>query len=531
VRFIGLLRSSSRRRSRELAYAGASLVGVGLLVYASYVRHGGFYEDDWGNASLYRERGYWEMASDFWLHEKPWRPVLAFLLPLPHALFGLTPSYHLATGLVLAILASLAFFVFLRAVGIEFRHAIALALLALVFPWSDALRLWATGSLNNIAPMTYFLGAAAALHALRLGPAQQPRRKALHALSVVLYLVSLFTYEIAAPAIALSGLLYRARVPWSALRTRWLLDAAMVLVWLVAVVYPSSRLHDVRSVNDRLTAVPESVAQATSLFARMFLPRGVSSPVAELLALIAALVIVGTALRRIRNRDDRELRTWLLRASAGVCAVGVGQVMFLGYGLYALAEGPENRVNALSTYGFVVAAYSVVALLCLLVARSGVPSFSILLVGGTLLLGLGFIDRVRADAGRNEASAAQQREQLAALRRVLPSIPPHTTVFTFGHSLTSGHGIPILEAPWVFTAAVRLRWDDPSLTVASAVGKDVSCAQHEARVAFHVAGSDEVYAARYGSAEFVDLSIPSVRHVDSRRHCREALAAFQARAR
>ena len=513
--------------------AGTALVGVGLLVFASYVLHGGFYEDDGGNASIYHERGYREMAIDFWLHSKPWRPVLAFLLPLPHALFGLTPSLHLALGLVLAILTSLAFFVFLRAVRFELPHAIALALLALLFPWSDALRLWAAGSLNNIAPLTYFLGAAAALHALGLESAQQRRRRALHALSVLLYLLSLFTYEIAAPAIALSGLLYRTRYPWSAVRMRWLLDAAIVVVWLVAVVYPSSRLHDVSSLNDRLTAVPESVVQASSLFASMFLPRGVTSTVAEFLVLIAVGVVLGAALHRLYrlcNRDDRELRTWVLRAIAGVCAVGVGYVMFLGYG-YPLAEGPENRVNALSTYGFVVAAYSVVALLCLLVARVGGRSFWILLVGGTLLLGVGFIDRVHADEGRYEASAAQQNEQLAALRRVLPRIPPRTTVFTFGHSLTSGHGVPILDAPWVLTAAVKLRWADASLTAVSAVDREVSCARDEARVAFHVAGSSVVYAARYGRAEFVDLSIPRVRHVHSRHECREALAAFGGRAR
>ena len=524
-----LPRGSSGQLGREVALAGAALVGVGLLVFASYVPNGGFYEDDWGNASLYRERGYWDMASDFWLHSKPWRPVLAFLLPLPHALFGLTPSLHIAAGLVLAMFASLAFFVFVREVGIELPHAIALALLAFVFPWSDALRLWATGSLNNVAAMTYFLGAAAAIHALRLEVAGERRRRPLHALSAVLYLVSLFTYEVAAPAIALSGLLYRARVSWAALRTRWLLDAVMVLVWLVAVVYPSSRLHDVRSLGDRVTAVPETVVQASSLFASMFLARGISSPVAKLFVLVGVGVVLLLALRRLRNGDDGELRTWLLRACAGVCAVGVGYVMFLGYG-FPLAEGPENRVNALATYGFVLAAYSVVALLALLVARCGTP-FAILLVGGTLLVGLGFVDRVRVDAGRYEASATQQREQLAALRRVLPRIPPRTTIFTFEHSLTSGHGVPILDAPWVLTAAVQLRWDDSSLVAVSAVGKRVSCTDDKARVELHVAGSDLVYAAPYGRAAFVDLSTPSVRHVRSRHGCREALAALQGRAR
>ena len=373
-----------------------------MLVYGSYVPNGGFYEDDWGNAFLYRERGYWDMAFDFWLHSKPWRPVLAALLPLPHALFGLTPSFQVAGGLLLAILASLAFFVLLRELAVELSHAIALAVLTLLFPWSDALRLWATGSLNNLACMTYFLGATAALHALRLEGLARRRRLLLHTLSVVLYLLSLFTYEIAAPAIALSGLLYRARVPWKALRARWLFDATMVLVWLVAVVYPSSRLHDVRSLGDRVSAVPETVVQASSLFASMFLPRGISSPVAKLLVLVGVVVVVAAALRRMRDADDSELRTWLLRACAGVCAVGVGYVMFLGYGL-PLAEGPQNRVNTLATYGFVVAAYSVLALLCLLVARPRAPWFAILLVGGTMLVGLGFTDRVRDDARRYES--------------------------------------------------------------------------------------------------------------------------------
>ena len=492
-------------------------------MFASHVEQGGFYADDWSNALFYRTLGYGDMAIDYWRDLTPWRPVLALLLPGPHALFGLNATYHLVAALLLAILASLAFFVFLRALGIEFPHALALALLALVFPWSDALRLWATASINNAALIAYFLGSAAALRALTLEPVHRNRRIAFHGLSAVLYIVSLLTYEVAAPALLLSGPIYRARVSWRSLRARWLLDASLVVVWLAVVIVPTSRARDVGTWHDRAADIPDFVVQGSSLFASTFLPREVSSAAVKLLALAAVGVVVGAALWRVRSGEEPELRKWLRRACASMFAVGLGYLMFLGYGLFPLSEGLENRVNALAAFGFVATTYSVIVLSAVLVCGTRARWAAAAIATATVLVGLGFIERVRVDIAQYDASAEEQSDQLETLRQLLPRLPRGSTIFTFGHPNVAARGVPIFGAPWVLTAAVDLLWNDPSLTAVPAEGKGVSCARDGARVA----GFDTGYVARYGRMQFVDLSLARVRQIASRQECLDALALFR----
>jgi hypothetical protein len=264
-------------RSAEIALAGAALVGLGFLILTPHVQHGGFYADDWANAAAFHFEGWWRMSLYEWRHTIPARPILALLHPLPYALFGLDPTYHLAAAVVLAALTSLSFFAFLRVLGIEFPHALAMALLTLVFPWAGAAHLWPTGAMNNVAVITYFLGSIAALRGLALGHARRRGAIMLHLFAAALYLVSILTYEVAAAAILLSGLLYRTRVSWRALRARWALDALIVLVPLAISLRATSRVRHVGSLNERVRDLPHFVGQGLSLFASIFVPRDLSS--------------------------------------------------------------------------------------------------------------------------------------------------------------------------------------------------------------------------------------------------------------
>ena len=513
--------SRSPPLSRELALVGVGLFGVGLLVAAPHLRHGGFYSDDWTNAWLYRAHGYRYMA----VHAVfPRRPVLAFLLPLPHALFGLDPSSHLAAAVALAAVASLSFFALLRALRVEFIHALPLAFLSLLFPWSDGLLLWSTGSINNVALIAYFLGTVTALRALGLTGDHRRRRTILHCLSAVLYVVSVLTYEVAAAAILLSGLLYRARFSWRALRKRWLLDTALVLVPIGALVIPTTHVR--ASLGERAADVPQFATQGSSVFALTFLPPNTSASALKLLVLAATSTTLGVALWRARRREERELRRWLLRAAAGASAVGLGYLMFLGYGLYPLSEGLDDRANTFAAFGFVVVTYSVVAVLSVLLARQ--PGRrrrgAAILAAGALLVGLGFVLRVRDDIERYDAASAQQNDELAKLRAAVPRPPQDSTIFTFGYPTASASGLPIFGAPWDLSSAVRLVWNDPSLTAVPVDGKSVSCDQ--VRVTVY----DPQQAAAYGHAIFVDLSTANVRHIASRRDCLQAERAFKSAA-
>jgi hypothetical protein len=520
-------------RSAEIALAGVALVGLGFLILAPHVQHGSFYSDDWANAAAYHFEGWWRTSLYEWRHTIPARPILALLHPLPYALFGLDPTYHLAAAVVLAALTSLSFFAFLRAVGIEFPHALAMALLSLVFPWADAAHLWPTGAMNNVAVIAYFLGSIAALRGLALWHTRRSGAIVLHVLAAAFYLVSILTYEVAAAAILLSGLLYRTRVSWRALRARWALDAVIVLVPLGISLRATSRVRHVGSLSERVADLPHFVGQGLSLFAAIFVPRDLTSSWAtswgvtsssggKLVVLAAAAAVVAAALARSGRPEERELRRWLYLGAGGAGAVAAGYVMFLGSGLLPFVyTGLNDRVQTFAAFGFVVAAYSVLALAALLVG--GGRSAVVIVSAGTVLIGVGFIQRVRDDVGRYDSAAAGQRDFLERLQIALPSPQPGSTIFTFGYPAETAPGVPIFQTPWELRGAVDLRWNERSLRAVPINRRSVSCSRSEVRpVAF---GGQP--AAAYGHAVFVDIPTGRTRHIGSTGACAQARKVFR----
>lgn len=142
----------------------------------------------------------------------------------------------------LGVLTSAAFYGLLRALRLRRLDAGALAALALLFPASDSTRLWLGAGAVNLSILLVLLGALLALHGLR-----QPGKRAavLHAGAVVLYLLGLMTYEAVAPAILVSGLLYRLRSPWRSALPRWAVDASAAV--LVLAVVTSRTFYEVPS--------------------------------------------------------------------------------------------------------------------------------------------------------------------------------------------------------------------------------------------------------------------------------------------
>jgi hypothetical protein len=503
-------------------------------VLAPHVEHGGFYADDWGNAAAYHFDGWWRTAVNEWRHSIPGRPILAVLHPLPFALFGVHPAYHLAAAVVLAALTSLSFFGLLRALGVEVPHALAMALLALVFPWVGAARLWPAGSLNNIAVIAYFLGSVVALQALSLWDHHRRRAILLHLLAAVLYLISILTYEVAPAAILLSGLLYRTRVSWRALRGRWLFDAVLVLVPLAISLRMTSLVRHVGSFSERVMALPHFVGQDLTLFASLFVPRDVSSSwssswdatssaAGKILVLAGSAAVAGAAVARACRRGEPELRRWLHRAAGGAVGVAAAHVMFLGSGLYPLFyPGLDDRINTFAAFGFVVVAYSVLALAALLIGgRRGRAAIAVLTTGA-ILIGLGSIQRVRDDVDRYDTAAAEQRQLLDGLESALPHPRPGSTIFTFGFPGKSAPGVPIFETTWDLQSAVALLLNDPSLHAIPVYGESVVCGRAE--VSAMAFGPES--ATSYGRAVFVDVPTARTLTIRSLRECARARELF-----
>src|SRR5512133_3823216 len=523
----------SRRRATETAFAAAALLLLSFGVLLAHVRHGGLYSDDWSIAAGYHFDGWWHTSVDELHHAIPDRPVLAFLHPLPYALFGNTPSYHLAAAAVLAALTSLSFFVFLRELRFEFPHALAMALLATVFPWADATRLWPTGAMNNVAVIAYFAGSVVALRGLDALDLAPRRSIALHLAALLLYLVSVLTYEVAPAAIVLSGLLYRTRASWRALRGRWAADALLVLVVLGISAYLTSRVRHVGSLQDRIADLPHFSGQGLTLFASIFVPPSVSSswanswkiasPAAgKLIVLAAASAVVGVALIRWQRTDDSSLRRWLLRALGGACGVVAAYVMFLGSGLVPLFyPGVDDRTNTFAAFGFVVAAYSLVALLAHLVGRRWLEA--VIVTAGAVVIAAGFVQRVRADVRRYHAAAVEQRQFIERLETALPRPAAGSPIFTFGRRAEAAPGVPVFKYTWDLRGAVDLHWNDRSLKAVPIYGQTVSCGAGQ--VGTPEFGSDSRTA--YGRAIFVDLPTRRVGQIGSRAACTRARAIFK----
>jgi hypothetical protein len=218
----------SRARVRAPARSEFWIVAIGLallaaLVYGDHVVRGGFLWDDWENAGTTRYRYEPGFLGPFDLRQAAYRPVLQLLIPLPHLLLGANPAGHLALALALAVLACAAFHALLRALGVPSAHAIAAAALALVFPWSDSTRLWATASLNLVGVALVMGAAAIALRALAR-PGGDPRARV--ALTAAMLAAGILTYEAVAGLVLLLPLLYRCRVPWRRGLDRWRFELA-----------------------------------------------------------------------------------------------------------------------------------------------------------------------------------------------------------------------------------------------------------------------------------------------------------------
>ena len=455
----------------ELVACGALLLALGAGVFGAHVRDGGFYSDDWAGAAEYQaaaargEGVFGALASATNGTLLAFRPVLALVLPLPHALFGLDPRGHLALAVVLGMLTSLCLYGLLRTVAVERLHAGAIAALVLVFPWSDATRLWATASANNLAVCFYLLGALLALRGLRRSGR---RALAMHAGAICLYVLSVLTYEVTALAILCSGLLYAAFSTWPAALRRWPFDVVALATALVPVGLNTPR--EVRPPSELVVRAGAFADEGLSVLAAAALPFG-AVPRLVVLGALAAVIGAAIALLRRLAADDPErdrVRRWLALALAGAVGVVVGYAMFLpGADHYSpLKEGLSNRVNLLAAIGHVTLVYSVAVLAATLAGRASSASRAraaivVLPALTACALALGYTNEITSHMAGYARTTDYQGRLLAVIRREVRA-PSGATIYTFGHRTYTAPGLAAFRH-WDLKGAVRVALADPTL--------------------------------------------------------------------
>lgn len=505
----------------ELLIALAALLALGAAAYGSHILSGGFYYDDWANGALHRFSedsigAFWDLTS--------YRPLLALYVPLTHELFGTRFGVHLAWAVTLAAIMSAAVYLVLRQLGMARLHAGMVAALVLLFPYSDATRLWATSSMAHLSITLYLLGASVAIAGIRRS------KPVLHAGAVVLYAASILVYEIAAGPIVLSVLLYLVLARPRPALWRWAVDLAVVVPILMLVTREGER--ETGGLGDQADHAWRIADEGADVFSDSLFAWG-SPPGDTALVVALGVCLAALAVARALPRGDaerEEIVRWLRWALGGLVAAAAGWLVFVpADGYYSpLTLGLGNRTNVLAAVGIVILVYSLLMLVARLAFR-GVPGWGVRvpLVAALLgaVVGAGYVEQLDEDKHAwDEAYRAEQRI-LDVIAQNLPDPPDGSTIYTFNHPAFLQLGVPVFGATWDLNGAVRLHLRDGSLAGFPAFeGTTFVCRDD----ALHPEGNGygPGQGEAYGRAFFVDAGDGRVARIFDRRSCLEAVRTF-----
>lgn len=515
-------------RFRRWELAGASVLFVlwAFAVYGWYAFHGGFIADDWVNADHYyfhSEPGFWGAVHNY---QTPSRPAAAVYVSLTYAVLGTSFHGHLVLSVLLAAFLSVAFFALLRTVGVGLVPSLAAAALLLVFPSSDSTRFWSTASQIDLFVGLYLVGTTIAIAARRrFGPDPTPRAVAAQVFASALVVTAVAGYEIVAPAVLLSVVLYRWIGGRKGAIWRWLLDA----IPTVLVLYFFTRKFGSSAHGQQLLTNVRLLADgAISVLAYTLYPVRSMSRWTVVLGVVG-VIFVTLLVRRIASASaDRDaIVRWLRPLLLAIAGIAVGYAMLVPvaerYPLYV--PGVLNRTNCFAALGFsalvVFLAASVAAILV-----AALPGLSDQvrarlrgILAGLLVLGMlaAYTVRIGQDAGRWERSAKLQAELVRRAHALVPSPPADSTIFTSPYPAYGSINIPIFGGGGNNDelGAFKVSYDSEELR-AFPLLEGIGPACGPTSITISDAGNSET---AYGKGIFVDFRTNTVYRPMNRRQC------------
>jgi hypothetical protein len=518
---------------KELVAAGFLFTAMAFVVFGWYAFHGGFIADDWVNAGryyLHSGSGFWDAVGNY---QTPSRPVAAFYVTLTYAVLGLHTHQHLVLAVLLAAFLSIAYFTFLRTIGLGTLLALAAAALLLVFPSSDSTRLWSTGSQINLFIGLYLVAVVIAISGRRrFGPEPTRAAVATQVLASVLAVTAVAGYEIVAPAVLLSVFLYR----WIDRRGavwRWLLDAIPTLLLLIFV---TSQFRDGGDQGTQLLTNLRLMADGgLSVLSYSLVPSREVSRWLVFGGLAALLAGVLVARRFAARRPDLDaIAPWLASLALAIVAIALGYVMLVpaGADYPPYSPGVQNRANCFAALGIclfvVLLAVALGALLAAAIPRASEATRGRvrIVAAGALILGLLGVYTVRIDesSDRWRKVAEIQPGILASSQELVPSPEPDATIFTSGFPGYSAPGIPIFGGGGNEdeVGAFKVIYDEPEIRafpLLDQIGLDCG--------ALRVSTPDAPNSpTRYGRAIIVDPLAQRVYRPRTQRQCDEVVEAI-----
>ena len=519
---------------RELALVSLLLLIAGAAIYGPHVVEGGFTIDDWGHAiGVQHPRD--GLLQDYW-QVTPNRPLSVAYFPLTYLVMGPDPALHLAWSILLAVTMSVLLYALLRRLGFLKLHAGAIALLVLLFPWSDSTRFWASAAHSSLAIALALAGVLLALRGLDARAEGRIRAGGLlHVGAVTLYALSVLLYETAGAALLLVGALYLTRATWRAVRYRWLADIAVIAGCLAWNARSAGRERGtLAEMLDQASAISEG---ARTVVAYAAVPFGSVDREVVLVAL-AVVVAVAIVVRLVLPRTDNTravLTRWIVTTGAGIAIAVAAWALFVPADPYynPAAPGVGNRVNAMAGFGVVITIYGSVVLAVTLLCRwFRHRRFAAAVLTGAIAtsLAFGYARKVHDDQQAWARAATAADGVLTAVRTAIPNPPEGSTVYTFGHPGSERAGVLIFSFSWDLAGGVRLTYDDPSLNAYPVLADTrIVCEDERLGPMTTTGGSGwtpELHGATYRTAYFVDVPSSTAQRIDSRKACMTAQSKF-----
>jgi hypothetical protein len=513
-----------------LAFLG--LIAVAAATLGHYVANGGFFLDDWADSAgtLYTPGGRTlGNILSYFIAYFDYRPVLIVFTPVKYSILGASITLNLAWSVFFAVLVALLVYTILRTLSVPWYHAGLIAALTLVYPWYDSLRFWASANPPLLGVFLAFAGIQAAL----AGVLRCSWRW--HAVALVLYLLSVLAYELAAPLILVAGSLYVAMSSWKEARFRWVADIAVVAAGLLWVGTHTTRT--VSGFSDNLHHLWEIVEGGKEIVTWTFEPLGPTPRSGLVFAAIGIVLAVGIAAYVLRERrgDGREgdwgMRQWLLLAGAGFAVTALGWVMLIPADPYYTPSvfGITNRVNALAGFGLVIFAYALVGIGVAAAASFWRPLrrwSAFVTIGLMLLLGAAWIHVLERHAEAWETAAGAERTALDQIERTYPQLPPGSNLFTAGYPTYETLGVPIFISFWDLTGAIHDEYGTDEVTAFPVVYPlEMQCRSHG--VGLVGEGAPEATAS-YGTAKLINLSTGFHAEPRDQRECEAVVRKFPA---
>jgi hypothetical protein len=507
-------------RVAAIGAAGAALA-LWIFIVVRQIADAGFYSDDWALQWEWDTYGFSEALSRQFdiLGAKP---LLAILLIGSYEVLGTDPAVHHLVAALLTLGCTVAFYFVLRGLRFAPRDAIPIALLALLFPWASATRLWPTGALNNFAVLLLFAGFLIALRGLQV---KGRRGLLLHLAATACYVASILTYEVTTALALFAWVAYVWLGGWRAALPRMAIDIPAVVA---AAIYTSENTNKhVRPLSEQLSHLPDIVRDGADVIAGSLFPVSIPAEISSALAvavLVAAAAVLVLAAVRWRSR-------WPIVAVAALGALALCWVVYVPQAFYTPTfRGIEDRVNILALYPASVLVWAVLRATGSLLGRNGYA----VAVAGAIAVAVGFgIQDVRQQDQWLRSTEIQPKV-LAAVERA--DAPDGAVVLVFDYPGETAPRVPVLNVNYDLFPAAQLVTSSSIETFPVFEGSRVRCSRKGVAIEWLATPLYErIWLAEvgveklqpYSGVVFVDVRKKRHELIRSQPQCERALATYK----